>query len=514
MRRQAAVGIALALLGTAACTDSTDGSTGGVAFRPTFAAVECPGDVSVAIVGDVSCGYLSVLEDRDDRDGRTVRVFVSRVMPAGEVPADPYMIVGGDLADATNYGGFAPAAERTGRELIMIDARGVGHSEPSLACPEVDELSIEVLEAPADDPATRADFLDAVADCYERVTSTGVDPSKYSLDAVAADVADLRKALGIQTWTIASHGSASRIAFEVARRDPAGVRGLFLDSPSVPEIDPFTEGIEGTTAALEALAGACADDRACSKETADLGAEIDEALEQLDASPVTVRVSANAATDGPADVVMDDIRFLAMLRQVVSDGGSSGGGYVPGAVPAIVREALGGAFSAEPGGTVANLLDDQPYCTGFLPKCTPLHRYSYGALLSYVCRDVAPFVDVEALAAAAPNDAAVGLFVDGPFLAACERWPVAPAEAPPAPTPTDVGALVLLGGLDPYANPAVVGETIATMTAATIVQVPAETHNLSVIQCAFELRRTWLDDPNAAVDTGSCGADLSVSFTE
>jgi hypothetical protein len=31
---------------------------------------------------------------------------------------------------------------------------------------------------------------------------------------------------------------------------------------------------------------------------------------------------------------------------------------------------------------------------------------------------------------------------------------------------------------------------------------------------AFELRRTWLDDPNAAVDTGSCGADLSVSFTE
>jgi hypothetical protein len=71
---------------------------------------------------------------------------------------------------------------------------------------------------------------------------------------------------------------------------------------------------------------------------------------------------------------------------------------------------------------------------------------------------------------------------------------------------------VLLGGIDPYANPTVVGDTISTMTTATVLEIPAETHNLAAVECTFELRRAWLEDPNSAVDTGSCGADFSVSF--
>lgn len=126
-------------------------------------------------------------------------------------------------------------------------------------------------------------------------------------------------------------------------------------------------------------------------------------------------------------------------------------------------------------------------------------------MLSYLCRDVAPFLDVETLAARAPNEATIGLFLESPLLEACDRWTVAPADGPPEPIPTDVGALVLLGGLDPYANPAVVGETVETMTAATIVEVPAETHNLSVIECVFELRRTWLEDPSAPLTRAAAG---------
>jgi hypothetical protein len=142
----------------------------------------------------------------------------------------------------------------------------------------------------------------------------------------------------------------------------------------------------------------------------------------------------------------------------------------------------------------------------------PLHQANYGALLSYLCRDVAPFVDVQELAASAPNDASRALFAESPFLQTCANWAVEPADAPPVGTATDVGALVLLGGIGPYANPAVVGEAVSTMTAATVVEVPAETHNLSVIECAFELRRTWLDAPSGQVEADSCGADLEVTF--
>jgi hypothetical protein len=110
----------------------------------------------------------------------------------------------------------------------------------------------------------------------------------------------------------------------------------------VPEVDPFTQGMEGTAASLSALTEACADDGACSREFDDLGADIDRALARLDGDAAILHVPAEVATNGPADVVVDDVRFLALLRAVISDGGSSGGGFVPGIVPTLVRQELDG----------------------------------------------------------------------------------------------------------------------------------------------------------------------------
>lgn len=470
----------------------------------------CPPDVSAVVVGDLSCGYLTVLEDRADPSGSTVRMFVARVVPDGEVAPDPYVLVGGDLADLTNYGGFAPTAQRTGRELFMIDPRGVGHSEPNLACPEVDELTVDVFEAPMDDPAARASFLDAVGACYDRVTGGGADPSMYSLDSVAADVVDLRTTLGIDEWNVATHGTASRISFEIARLDPEGVRALFLDTPDVSEVDPFTEAIVGTPAALDDLARACAEDTTCAAAFPDLRASIHEALARLEESPITVSVPADAAANAPADVVVDDVRFVALLRQILSDGASSGGPFDVGAVPAAVAAALRGRFDASPGSLIANSLDDQPYCTGFLPKCTMLHRVSYGALLSYLCRDVVPFLDRDQLVAVAKHPSYAAAFAESPFIEACERWPVTPASEPPAPIPTDVPALVELGHLDPYGHPEVVGDALSTLETVTIAEGPLMSHNISPVPCFIDLRRAWLEDPAARVPGADCGKDIPI----
>lgn len=503
--------VAALVLGLSACTGE-DVVDPDAPFRPSYTEVACPPDVSGVIVADLSCGYLTALEDRDRPAGRTVRVFVARIRPTGQIPPDPYLLVGGDLADETNFGGFAPTAERTDRELIMIEPRGIGHSEPSLACPEVDELSVAVLEAPMDDAEARGRFLDAVGACYERVTADGIDPSMYSIDSVAADAVDLREALGIDRWTVASHGTASRISFEIARLDPDGIRGLFLDTPDVPTVDPITEAILATPAALDALAAACADDRRCADRVRDLEASIDRSLARLDASPVTVdvpveNVPAAAGVTGAVWVVVDDLRFLSLLRQILSDGASSGPSYDPSTLPATVTAARRGEFSAEVGSLIANMLDDQPYCTGFLPKCTPLHRVSYGALLSYLCRDVVPSLDAEALAAAAEHPAFAMAFAEGPFVDACERWPVSPSTDPPADVPAGIPALVELGHLDPYGHPDVVGEALSNLEPATIVEVPTMSHNISPVACLIELRSVWLADPSAPVTGGECAAE-------
>ena len=106
-------------------------------------------------------------------------------------------------------------------------------------------------------PRRGAAFLDAVGACYQRLTAQGIDPGAYDIRAMAADGEDLRRALGIDTWGIISIGSASRIALEMAREYPRHIRELVLDSPEVPQVDPFTEGIIGTRAAIGQMAAAC-----------------------------------------------------------------------------------------------------------------------------------------------------------------------------------------------------------------------------------------------------------------
>ena len=480
------------------------------AFEPRFEEIPCPRAVTDVVVIDASCGMLTVPENRSDPEGPTVRVFFTRLTPPGDLAPDPWFVPSTDFADSTNYGGLAPAAERVGREVILMDARGVGHSEPSLACPEVDELTADALAVGARDPSMRQRFLDAVEACYDRLVSERVDPSSYSLADVAADAVDLRAALGVDAWTVATYGTGSRVAFEIARMDPQGVRALFLDSPDVPEIDPFTEAIEGTRAALARVAGACASDRSCNRAFPNLDGSIAKALKKLKTRPVEVAVETSGE---PATVVYDDVRFLVSLRQLLSDGGSTGGfTYTPSPLPATVAAAVDDRLDGSPGSLAAGSTDDQPYCTGFMPKCTPIHRHSYGALLSFLCADVTPFVDADALASLAEDPSYVDAFANSPFLDACDRWEVEPADAPAESFTGDVPTFVELGAFDPYANPSVVKESLGKLPQAHIFVAPGLGHNISASGCLIELRAAWAADPTAPIAGAGCVEELAAQF--
>ena len=47
-----------------------------------------------------------------------------------------------------------------GHELIAVELRGTGHSEPNLSCPEVDAFSGRARAVPIDDVAMREAFID------------------------------------------------------------------------------------------------------------------------------------------------------------------------------------------------------------------------------------------------------------------------------------------------------------------------------------------------------------------
>ena len=198
MRRpMVAVALGLAILAQG-CTGGDEEPRG---TGPAIRSVDCPADIATVVLTEVECGFLTVPEDRSDPDSPTIDVFYMRAQPAGRAVGEPYFSFGYEMAQVPSYASISPPgsdAQGNGPELVLMDQRGVGHSTPSLACPEIDAIQPALLEATPD--AQRA-FLDAVAECRQRLAGTGADLSAYTTQAAADDAEDLRRLLGIPDGT-------------------------------------------------------------------------------------------------------------------------------------------------------------------------------------------------------------------------------------------------------------------------------------------------------------------------
>ncbi|HXJ65770.1 MAG TPA: hypothetical protein VNN79_18590, partial [Actinomycetota bacterium] len=121
-------GLLISQVALAACAGTPATPT----FHPTYKGAPCPEDVTSVVLTPVTCGFLTVLEDRSKPDGRTIKLFVVRVEPAGGHPAPDPVFVAVDLGESPGWADNAGLAQRVNREVILLDQRGTGHSEPNL----------------------------------------------------------------------------------------------------------------------------------------------------------------------------------------------------------------------------------------------------------------------------------------------------------------------------------------------------------------------------------------------
>jgi pimeloyl-ACP methyl ester carboxylesterase len=241
--RSGLVAAALALL--AACTGGrlSDSSS------PAFTDVACPEDVQIQLLVRHSCGYLTVPEDRSRPQGPTVKLFVVTIPPPDQPSRpDPVLILGGEIGAAPEYGKLQGEAAHLHRVVYILDERGTGHSSQGLSCPEIDRVSTEGLVERTGAPSLRRSFFAMVTACRSRLIASGIDLSDFDLTAMVADVEDLRRALGVTSWNLATYGTWSRLALEVIREHPERVRAAYLDSPQFPQLDEPTEVATGPPA--------------------------------------------------------------------------------------------------------------------------------------------------------------------------------------------------------------------------------------------------------------------------
>jgi pimeloyl-ACP methyl ester carboxylesterase len=491
-RRIALTAAAMAL--AAACTGG-----GSPASSPAFTWVECPKDVQIQLLVRHSCGYLRVPEDRGQPQGRTVRLFVVKFPPPGPHPRpDPVLILGGEIGAVPEYGKLQSVAAHLHRTVYILDERGTGHSLPGLACPEIDDVSTEGLVEPTGDPSLRRTFLAAVTQCRSRLRASGIDPSDFDLTAMAADVEELRLALDIPSWNLATYGTWSRLSFEAIREHPEHVRAAYLESPQFPQLDEPTEVAAGMQLLLRQLFAECRAQMTCRAAYPHLRQRWNEAVRTLDRHPIEVHTRT-------ADVLVDGGAFVRGVEAALED---------PNELlrfPMLVSAAGRGRVDVS---ITSELASRGSLCAGYRYDC-PL-RFSAGVYLSVLCRDEAPFMNPSALrrvtAGVAGLEAALGA---NPYLAACPAWKVPPA-APTvhAPVERSVPVLTVSGQFDPFSPPSLTRRFAQSLPASFAIEVPASPTTLAEsLGCRLQIRDAWLERPSSPPAGTSCLRSPSFEFT-
>jgi pimeloyl-ACP methyl ester carboxylesterase len=443
------------------------------------------------------CGFLVVPENRTVDNGKTIRLLVAIVPARSPTPApDPVVhLTGGPggiaILEAQE---LVDAGFNADRDLILLDQRGTKYSEPALICPDIDRYQASSLALPLDGRANERRHVRATAACRARLTREGADLSAYNTTENAADVADLRKALGIAEWNVFGVSYGTDLALTLLRDHPEGIRTVTIDSVVPPNAVKLSAFWPNASHGFHALFAACAKQRSCRKRHPHLEATFTGLVRRLEAHPVTVRV--RPATGGnPVPVTLDGGALANWLVSAALDTPTLRH------VPAII-----GALAAG---------DAHPIAAARLANVAPAGFVGYGLVYGVACGEWVPYEPASAIVPAgrrvfpAYPRSVLGQAPQFTFMTQdCRAWNVPPQPATQhAAVTSTVPTLVLEGGFDSIA-PLAWGQLAAqTLANSTVTTYPGIGHFvIPESPCAQRVFASFLANPNAP-DTG-CVAGL------
>lgn len=463
----------------------------------SFEYADCPFDVPQGETegNSMDCGYFIVPEDYADPDSPTIELAVAILYADTDTPQPDAVIylAGGPGASALSEAdSWVESPIRASRDIVLLDQRGTGYSNPSLSCPE------------APDGATDAE---AAQSCHDYWVDQGVNLSAYNSIQSATDVAALREALGYDEWNLLGISYGTRLALATIRDNPTGVRSVILDSTYPPQVNDQEEASSDQVATFQVLFAGCAADPVCSDAYPDLENVFYETVDRLNAEPASY-VTTDPDTGEESDATLSGDDFSEALFQGLY--ATDNIPYLPAVIYAVADGDYGllddlnsGALVAGENGRVVTLRQDEP------PSDDADAMYN-----SVTCSEEIPFNNYDAAIADAestPPEVRDGLVgsVESMF-ETCRIWDVTPAPAFEAePVVSDLPTLVLAGEYDP-ATPPAWGEIAAeTLSNSFFFEFPGVGHGtIDGGDCPVSIIVAFLDDPTTEPDS-SCIAEMT-----
>ncbi len=250
---------------------------------------------------DLKCGYLTVPENRSKTTSRPIKLPVVVFEPDRTRHEPIVYLTGGpgqmamidneeDIAQWLSFIDNGPWLR--GRQLVVVDQRGAGRAEPSLDCsahytPSAwSEVISKVDEVVEFDLAQKRD----VTACRDALLKKGIDLTAYNTIENAADIHDLRIALGIEKWVLYGISYGTKLALQVLEDHPEDVIAVVLDSTLPLDVGYVDQGSNSLDSALRTLEKDCSKHSGCSKNFPNLMTMIGGIVRQLNAQPVLLRL--------------------------------------------------------------------------------------------------------------------------------------------------------------------------------------------------------------------------------
>jgi len=447
--------------------------------EPTFVDTPCSlPNVTPEILPRLRCGTVAVPRDHDNPAAGHFNLAVV-IAKSAEQPSSPDPVVyisggpGGPLTIYADYQARHPYAP--GRDLILVDQRGTGRSEPQL-CPEFTakmfEADIAAVADMTEDHLARSRAMYLA--CRDAATGRGVDLNHFGTTITADDFDWVRRALGVTQWNVFGESYGTTVAMTLAVRHPSTVRTLVLDSVYPP--DPVPPRMTIHEAARQSFFRACAVDAAgCAALFPNLATTYAETLDRLRAKPLPVALPAQLKqpdnrvmlTAALFSVVVGNLIYyprnypsLPRLIAAVHDGETSGLGSI---MQAMIMEAAESDIANQ----TAVECRDRPH------------------LRMPLAKDASAFDKLHAF----------GI---------CAEWSnIGPP--PVVPVGTNVSTLVLAGQFDPVAGLALSRQVADEIGGHALwVEFPRLGHNVRFFSpCATGIVARFIELPEARPDT-SC----------
>ncbi len=432
-----------------------------------FQQAHCPFPLNTGLVEgqNVKCGFLTVPEDRSQPKGRTIQLAVAIFKTPNPRPApDPLLILAGgpgvpllattgQFMNTRNLTFYAPD-----RDVILLDQRGVGYSQPLLSC-QINET---------------------LQTCHDRLVREGINLSAYTTLEDAADVHDLVRALGHTQVNLEGTSSGTRLALTVMHLYPADIRSVVLISVVPTQENIFNNMAAVNQHAFNALFQGCAANPHCNAAYPHLQTVFYRLVSNLNKKPITV-------TNFPMRLTGNTLVYW-LFSALYS--------------PALIAQLPEVIFqTSHQDYTQLSLI-----YSNYLSVTSSLNS---GLFYSVYCSEDMAYTTLQYLQASvqvlAPELRPAVLASLQEYYRSCQSWKVKPVSAvQKEPVTSSIPTLIMEGEYDPITPPANGMLAAQTLSRSFFFLFPGVSHGVQTTNpCPHDLEYAFLDHPTEKPDA-SC----------